>query len=139
MTNYNVIRHKPLAGNVKMLPPDIDPFGSVEDVASADGIPTAGWVSDVPDIIQQTSSPSMYLRLTGYAVRVAYRANAPKLISYGGVQATLVREDVREETLGHQDGTTYFRTTWVLDYLLPSAPASLPLPANPLIGTSGGE
>ena len=139
LVNYNIVRHKPLAGSTTFTTSEIDPFGSTaQEVGEDISDPAAGWSASVPDIVQSTCSPSMVLRLTGYAVRVAFRANAPKALTYGGVTLSLLREDVRETTLARQDGVVFFRTDWVLDYLVPSAPGELPMPANPFIGTDGG-
>lgn len=131
ITDYNQIRHKPLAGVVQILPPNIDPLGPAQAVAADFVDPQPGFAASVPDIIQQTASPSMALRLRGLGVRIAYRVNTPKLISFGGVTPVLAHETVRESTLGAASGVVYYKTEWDLVYLLPSSPNALPIPANP--------
>ncbi len=137
ITDYNQIRHKPLSGSVSMTAPTVDPTGLASDAATDISDPTIGWNASTPDIIQQTASPSLMVRLTGYGVRLAYRVNPPKLISYGGRDAVLQFEQVSETTMAAQDAPVY-RTDWVLDYLIASAPTSVPLLSNPMLATDGG-
>jgi hypothetical protein len=47
------------------------------DIAADKSEPTHGWSIDVPDIVQQTASPSFTLTLTGFGVRVADRVDPP--------------------------------------------------------------
>lgn len=137
VTDYKVIRHKPLAGTVNIDPITIDPMGVVQPVAEDGSDPKPGWNCDTPDIIQRTSSPSMMVHLRGFAVRLAYRINAPKLISFGGVTPVLLHEDCPETTFAMAGGVVFYKREWNLVYLLPTAPAALPLPANPFLGTDG--
>ena len=71
-------------------------------------------------------------------VRVGHRVNPPKMLTYGGQPAILQQERIRETTMGVSEKTEMYRTDWELTYLIPSAPTSIPLPANPALGTDGG-
>ncbi len=77
------------------------------------------------------------VRLKGFGVRVGQRVNAPKMISFGGRKAVLTWENVGESTLGVSDTATAFRTDWDLVYLITTAPANIPVLANPVLGTDG--
>lgn len=137
VTNHNIVRHKPLAGTVKYTTPNIDPLGPVVPVAQNKADQTPGWSASVPDVIQQVSSPSMMIELRGFGVRLAYRVQPPKLISFGGQTPVLVYESTPESTLAMAGGVVTYRTDWVLRYLVPTAPDSIPLPANPYQGIDG--
>lgn len=137
ITDYNVFRHKPLSGAVQVATPPVDPLGKVQYLADYTKNPDAGWSAEVPDIIQQTAAPSMMLRLTGFGVRVGRRVNPPKLVTYGGLTPTLKYEDVSEHPVAAQ-GVTIYRTRWDLVYLIPTAPQSLPLVADPVLSLDGG-
>lgn len=137
MTTHNQIRHKPLAGVVRTKSPTIDPFGDVDKVLGDSGNFDPGYLSTVPDIIQQTASPSVILQLRGFGIRIGHRVNPPKVVSFGGQPVTLRYEDVSETELGMSDDVKAYRTEWLLEYLLPAAPKSFDLPANPILGTDG--
>ena len=138
VVDHRQIRHKPLSGTVQYnAQSKVDAMGLVQALAAQTSNPTAGWSASVDDIVQQISAPSMILRLTGYAVRVAHRVNPPQLITYGGKVATISYEDVTERTLGLSESVTAYRTDWDLIYIIPGAPTSIPLPANPLYMTDG--
>ena len=137
IVDHHQVRHKPLSGTVVTDTPAVDPFGRAEYVAQNVVPPSPGWTGSVPDIIQQTSSPSLLLRLHGYGVRIAHRVNAPKLISYGGQVAVLKSEKISESTMGVSDDVVMYRTEWDLLYLIPGNTATIPLPADPLLGIDG--
>ena len=137
ITDYHQFRHKPLNATVTQNPPTINPLGQVTPVAENTSPPIGDWTTDVPDIIQQTSSPSLMLRLRGFGVRAAYRVNAPKLISYGGQPATLKYERVIETQKGDRSIVQLYRTDWDLVYLIAYPTSSIPLPADPLLGLDG--
>ena len=138
ITDYHQYRHKPLNATVTQNPPTIDPLGQAEPLAANIAPPICDWTTDVPDIIQQTSSPSLLLRLRGFGVRAAYRVNAPKLISYAGMPAVLKYDRVVETGKGDPSIVRFYRTDWDLIYLVaqPLTP-SMPLPADPLLGLDG--
>ena len=133
IVDYRRILHLPLAGTVTEDVPSIDPMVT-PDYANS---PTAGWSSSVDAIVQQTSAPKMKLVLKGYGVRVGQRVNPPKLISYGGQPVFLQHEDVSESEQGISVDVSMYRTDWVLTYLIRNAPDSIPIMANPLLGTDG--
>jgi hypothetical protein len=137
ITEHNQVRHKPLAGTITTDTPEIDPFGEVDDVADDVSLPSAGWSSTVSDKTQQVASPSLTIRLVGYGVRIGRRVNAPKLISYGDQPAVLKRESIAEKKLASSVDFVMYRIDWVLEYIIPGAPDSLPLPANPFLGAEG--
>lgn len=137
-TNHHQIRHKPLAGLVKTDSPASDPFDGQETAANVSPA-SAGFSTDTPDIIQQTCSPSMIIRLRGGGVRVAHRVNPPKMLSYGGKTVVLQHEQVSEAEIGLADGISMFRTDWVLTYIIASPPSTFPLPANPMLGSEGDD
>ncbi|CEF49326.1 unnamed protein product [uncultured bacterium] len=135
--DHHIVRHKPLAGKVKYSRPGVDPFGTVDQVAQDERAPAAGWSATVPDILQQSSAPSVLLRLRGGAIRAGYRVNAPQLVSFGGVPAVLKHRSISEDTVAGTGDVIYFKREWDLIYALPTAPRAIQVPANPLLQSDG--
>lgn len=136
IVDHHQVRHKPLTGEVSEQSSQLDPFGSIEAVAKDTEDPRGTWDTDTNDVIQQIATPTLLLRLKGYAVRIGHRVNQPKLVSYGGRTATLASEDVEEETMGVSDTVVMYRTDWDLVYLI-DGPSEMPLLANPVLGIDG--
>ncbi len=134
--DHHVIRHKPLAGTVTYNALPFDPM-DLEATANDTSEPGFKVGSSVADIVQQTSSPSVTLTLTGTATRLLYRANPPKLISFGGTTPILQHEKVRETVLAAPGGLMTYRTDWELTYIINSIVDVVDLPANPMLGTDG--
>lgn len=139
--DYKMIRHKPLSGDATTDTPAIDVTAkdSLTAVANDTTLDSIGFESTVPDIVQRIASPSITLELRGHAIRFGYSVNAPKLISFGGVDAILAHEDVTPTTLAAPDRNKFYRLDWVLTYIIPSAPATISVPANPYLGTDGQQ
>ncbi len=137
IVDYRITRHKPLGGTASTNTPTVDPFGPVDAVRDDESDPDAGFTSDTPDVVQQISAPSMLLRLRGYGVRINHRVVPPKLVSYGGQKATLVSERIKEDVSALGGDVPIYRTAWDLIYIIPGAPGSIPLPANPVLGLDG--
>ena len=137
--DHHTVRHKPLAGTVTYQPPGVNPAGAVTPVIKDTSAPSFGVTNDTADIIQQTASPSFRLRLRGFAIRVGFRINPPKLISFGGVTPVLQHENVAEATLGQPMDLPLYRLEWDLIYLLPQPPAAVDVLANPLDQTDGTQ
>ncbi len=134
--DHHVIRHKPLSGTVTYDSLPFDPLNlaQTQNDTSKPGFKVS---ASVADIIQQTSSPSVTLLLTGSAIRLGYRANPPKLVSFGGTTPTLKRELVRETELSADGGLIVYRTDWELTYIINSIVDTVDLPANPMLGVEG--
>lgn len=139
VVDHKQIRHKPLRGTVTTPPPSINPLGALSEILGDKRNPVAGWTNTVDDITQQVASPSFMLEIRGFGVRVGFRVNPPKLISYGGKTPVLAYEDVSETQMGISDTAALMRTDWVLIYIIPGAPATLPMPANPSLLTDGTD
>ncbi len=136
LVDHHVIRHKPLSGTVTYSALPFDPMKLAEAEAdtSKPGILVA---SSVADIIQQTSSPSVTLVLQGWAQRIGYRINPPRLVSFGGNVPTLKYEDVAETEESAGGGLIVYHTSWTLTYIVNSIVDTVDLPANPMLGVEG--
>jgi hypothetical protein len=49
----------------------------------------------------------------------------------------LAFEDVQETVISSGGGLNVYRTDWTFDYIVPSVPSGVPVPANPLLGIDG--
>ena len=134
----NIIRHKPLAGKVTVSSPKQAANGSVGPIQSRTGDPDfllADW--NVPDIQQRVCSPDTSVVLSGTAIRLGYRAEAPRLIRFGGKTLTQTAANIKEVELGNIEGIPVYGLAWRIEYNLSEPAQKMDTLANPLFGSSG--
>jgi hypothetical protein len=94
----------------------------------------------IPDVIQRLSAPTYKIRLSGRAIRLGYRIPTPRLVTVGGVTVTQRRDNSREGQMSAVGGVPFYWKVFEVEYICPSTPNALPLPANPafdLLGDGG--
>ena len=101
-------------------------------VAAAEGKGTR-----TSDPVQRPTGPSRRIWLLGYGVRLGYRVPVPRLLSVGGVTPIEVERWIDESPTSAIGEIPVYRTQWSIEYMLPSSPGIIEIPANPILGIDG--
>jgi len=119
---------------------DVDDLGTVDAYATsmpAYKSPTGGMntisESGQSDFAQRAATSTFTIKLRGYAKRAGYQVPVPKLVSFGGVTPTLLRQRVTSpEPVANYSGIPIFARAWEMTYQLTAPPTSQQLaPQNP--------
>jgi hypothetical protein len=127
----------PIGGGAAAMPDAAGSASGIRNATSTGAVTPQG--SAPPAVIQYRSATMRYVRMRGYAARLGWKPVVPRLVSVGG-QAPIEIKRVVSEHKG--DGTLFlpmFEVEWIIDYVLPSAPSSLPHLANPVYDHDGGN
>lgn len=134
--NNNYVAHQVLAGEVNDTSSQtINPFEDLDGILANTDVPKINFeAKEAAEIAQRIAAPSLRLRLTGFAVRIGYRASPPKVVTYGGCECVLESSRVGERTIGVSLGVKASRTDWDLVYIVLGMPDESPLLVNPVLG-----
>lgn len=86
-----------------------------------------------PTVIQQRSSPTYYIIMSGYALRAGWEISPPQIASVGGIPAypaTRKGDGFVQDIVGNC-GVPIYGASWLLRYAITSVPATLQPFPNP--------
>lgn len=137
--NDHIVRHKPLSGNVSVnVPSALNPLGNISayvtDTPKQTTLPHA---TDTDDIFQRLCSPSVAIWLIGYAERMGYPINAPRLVQYAGYPVTQKSQTLNGGPSGAIGGVPQYSLSWAIEYVITRPPQTMPLPGSPVLGVNG--
>lgn len=158
--NDRIARHMPLQQAVKVVPSEpLDDYAVSTDYPSSPGLvppqpgelggyitppgqsleqpqgQTPGATGGSPELIQRVSAPRYMIRLEGFAVRLGYPIDTPRLLTVAGIAVTQLRQNVTQEIVGNLGGMPLYAASWIIDYSLPqmAGDQELPMPLNPAV------
>lgn len=137
--NDHIVRHKPLSGNVTVNTPSaLNPLGNISAyVTDTPNQTTLPHASDTDDIFQRLASPSVTIWLIGYAERLGYPINAPRLVQYAGFPVTQKSQKLTGGPNGAIGGVPQYFLSWAIEYVITRPPQTMPLPGSPVLGVNG--
>ena len=126
----------PIGGGAAAMP---DAAGSASGIRNATSTgATTPQGSAPPAVIQYRSATMRYVRMRGYAARLGWKPVVPRLVSVGGQVPVEIKRVVSEGKSGGTPVHPVFEVDWIIDYVLPVSPSSLPHLANPVYDYGGG-
>lgn len=134
-------RHKPMGGETRAsTTTQVDATGSVLNIQRSRTGNVGSALDTLPDNIHETRAPSPKVRLVGMARRLAFHIPIPKLVSVGGVTASINKVNYTYTRVVSRYGpTAILETAWDVEYVLDRPPQGpLPIPSNPIMGITGG-
>ena len=135
----HVIRHKPLKGRLRDRRPSHVANGNVLPILSETDTELLLTTWDTPDILQTVCSPDTSVVLTGKAMRLGYKPNAPRIVKFGGKDVKQVKAIVNEAQVGNMQGIPIWGLAWHIEYYLTEPTAGMATLANPLLLTNGND
>lgn len=133
----DVVRHKPLNGTTNDNFPNLLTAVDADAAERVTTTPGSDAASSQPDILQKVGSPTALLVLSGYAERLGYPIEPPQLVSVGGVPCVESSRVIRHRESGVYGGIPSYVCLWRISYELPGPIRTMPMLANPLLGTDG--
>lgn len=128
-----VIRHKPLAGSVRVANPEILANRALAPTVGSTASPKhllASW--DVPDIFQRVCSPDTNVALIGSALRCGYRIEIPRLVRFGKRSVIQTAQRIEEKQVGRMQGIIIYGAAWRIEYALGQPIAGMDTMIDPM-------